>query len=99
MRGSREEHAMLAEVHGRQERDVFCFDDITGKELPWHGVRKPRELELKYLRDLGVYEKVDEKKVVAKCGITPVDTKLIDTDTAFEGGAHANKITNVRERK
>ena len=68
-----------------QEQNVICFDDITGKELPWHAVRKARELELKYLRDLGVYEKVDEKEAVAKYKITPVDTKWIDTDKAFEG--------------
>ena len=40
---------------------------------------------MKYLRDLGVYEKVDEKEVVAKYGITPVDTKWVDTDEPFEG--------------
>ena len=39
---------------------------------------------MKYLRDLGVYEKADEKEAVAKYGITPVDTKLIDTDKASE---------------
>ena len=44
-----------------------------------------RELELKYLRDLGVYEKIDEKKAVGLYGITPVDTKWVDTDKAFEG--------------
>ena len=48
----------------------ICFDDITGKKLPWHAVRKAREL--KYLRDLGVYEKIDENEAVAKYGITPV---------------------------
>ena len=37
------------------------------------------------MRDLGVYEKVNEKEAVAKYGITPVDTKWIDTDKAFEG--------------
>ena len=48
-------HAMLADVEEEEEQpDVKCFDDITGKELPWHEVRKDRELELKYLRDLGV---------------------------------------------
>ena len=47
-------------------------------------MRKAREMQLKYLRDLGVYEKVDEKEAVAKFGFTPVDTKLVDTDTAFE---------------
>ena len=82
---SRENHAMLADVEEGQEQDVICIDDITGKELPVHAVRKARELELKYLRDLGVYEKVDEKEAVAKYGITPVDTKWIDTDKAFEG--------------
>ena len=58
-RRNRERHAMLADVEQEQEQDVICFDDITGKELPWHAVRRARELELKYLRDLGVYEKVD----------------------------------------
>ena len=40
---------------------------------------------LKYLRDFGVYEKVDEKEAVEKYGVTPVDTKWVDTDKAFEG--------------
>ena len=75
---------MLADVEEEQEQDVMCCDDITGKELPWHAVRKARELGLKYLRDLGLYEKVDEKEAVAKYGITPVDTKWVDTDRAFE---------------
>ena len=35
--------------------------------------------------DFGVYEKVDEKEAVAKYGISPVDTKWVDTDKAFEG--------------
>ena len=58
---SREKHAMLADVEERQEQDVIRIDDITGKELQWHAVRRARELELKYLRNLGVYEKVDAK--------------------------------------
>ena len=67
----------------KQEQDVICFDDITVKEPPWHEVHKARELELKYLRGLGVYEKVDEKEAVEKHEITPVDTKWVDTDKAF----------------
>ena len=39
-----------------------------------------------------------EKEAVEKYGITPVDTKWVDTDKAFEGGAHADQITNVCER-
>ena len=48
-------------------------------------VREARELEPKYLRDLGLHEKVDEKEAVEKYGITPVDTKWVDTDRAFKG--------------
>ena len=75
---------MLADVE-EKEQDVTCFDNITSQKLPWHAVRKAREMEWEYLRDLGVYEKVDEKEAVAKCGVTPVDTKWVDTDKAFEG--------------
>ena len=42
-------------------------------------------LKLKFLRDLGVYEKVDEKEAVAKYGITPVYAKWVDSFEAFEG--------------
>ena len=79
-----EKHTMLADVGEELEQDLICFDDITGEEMPWHAVREARELELKYLRYLGVYEKVDEKEAVEKYGITPVDTKWVDTDKAFE---------------
>ena len=48
-------------------------------------MRKASKLELKYLRDLGVYEKVDEKEAVEKYKVTPIDTRWIDTDKAFEG--------------
>ena len=86
-RRNHEKYTMLADVEEAQERgqDVVCFDDVTGKELPWRAVRKARELELKYLRDLGVYEKVDEKEAIEKYGVTPIDTKWIDTDKALEG--------------
>ena len=47
-------------------------------------MKQARELELKYLRDLGVYEKVDEREAVAKYQLTPIDTKWIDTDKALE---------------
>ena len=84
---NQEKHTMIADVEETQEdeRDVVCYDDVTGKELPWCAVRKARELELQYLRDLGVYEKVDEKEALKKYGVTPIDTKWIDTDKAFEG--------------
>ena len=49
--------------------------------------RKAREKELNYLRELGVYEKTDERLAVAKYNVTLVDTKWVDTDKAFEEGA------------
>ena len=35
--------------------------DVTGKELLWQAVKEAHEEELKYLRGLGVCEKVDER--------------------------------------
>ena len=38
-----EKHMMLADMGEEgQEQDVKRFDDIIGKELPWHAVRKAR---------------------------------------------------------
>ena len=64
-----EQDAMLA---GADEEDEFskCFGHITGKELIWQAVKQAREQELKYLRELGVYEKVDEHRAVAKYHVT-----------------------------
>ena len=38
------------------------------------------EKELKYLRELGVYENDDEREAIAKYNVIPVDTKWIDTE-------------------
>ena len=67
-RRKREKHAMLADVEETRKQDVIFIDDITGKELPWHAVRKARELELKYLRDLRVYEKSMRKRLWQNTG-------------------------------
>ena len=40
----------------KEDSNVRCVDDITGKELPWTAVRRAREEELKFLRDLCVRE-------------------------------------------
>ena len=59
-----EQDAMLAGA-GEEDEFIRCFDDITGKELHWQAVKEAREKELKYLRELGVYEEVDERAAVA----------------------------------
>ena len=79
-RRNREKYAILAEEGEKKEEeeeeekekkkeegegDVMCIDDVIGKELLWHGVRKAREQEWKYLRDFGVYENVDEREAIA----------------------------------
>ena len=73
-RRNREKRVILAEIE-EEEQNVMCIDDVTGNELPWHAVRKAREQQLKYLRDFGVYEKVDEREASAQYQVTPVDTK------------------------
>ena len=62
---------------GEEDGFIKCFDDITGKELSWQAVKQAREKELKYLRELGVCEEVDERAAVAKYKGTPVDTKWV----------------------
>ena len=47
-------------------------------------MKEARQKKLKYLRELGVYEKVDYRAAVAKYNVTPVDTKWVDIDKAFE---------------
>ena len=78
-----EQDAVLAEA-GEENEFFKCFNDTTGKELLWQAVKEARAKELKYLRDLGVYEKVDEHAAVATYNVTQVDTKWVDTDKAFE---------------
>ena len=75
--------AMLAGA-GEEDEFIKCFDDTTGKELPWQSVKEAREKELKYLRELGVCGNVDERTAVAKYNVTPVDTKWVDSNKAFE---------------
>ena len=58
--------------------------NVTDKELLWSAVRPSRDEELKYLKGLGVYEKVDEQTATAKYGVSPADVKWLDTDKAFE---------------
>ena len=51
---------MLAQA-GEEVELIKCYDDVTGKELLWQAVKEAHEKELKYLRGLGVCEKVDER--------------------------------------
>ena len=60
-----EEDAMLARAR-EEDKFIKCFDDINGKELPWQAVKQAREQKLKYLRELGMNDKVDEHVAVAK---------------------------------
>ena len=61
-------------------------------------MKEAREKELMYLRELGVYEKVDERAAVAKYNVTPVDTKWVETDQAFEE-AFTNCCQRVQRRR
>ena len=60
-----EQDATLAGA-GEEDEVIKCFDDFTGKELPWQAVQEAREKKLMYLREFGVYEKFDERAAVAK---------------------------------
>ena len=51
---------------GEAELNARCVDVVTGKGLPWSAVRRAREEELKYLRDLSLYEEVDGQTALVK---------------------------------
>ena len=70
-RRNREKHAILAEV-GEEEQRFNCIDDVTSKELPLDEVRQAREQELENVRDLGVYENVDEREAISQYQVTTV---------------------------
>ena len=63
------------------------------KGLQFLEVRQAREQEVKYSRDLGVHEEVDERAVMAHYHDTRVDTKWVDTNKAFDG-----KSMQIRSR-
>ena len=44
---------------------------MRDKELPWYAFRQAPEQELKCLRGLGVYEKVDERDAGTRYQVTP----------------------------
>ena len=46
-----------------------------------------------------MYEEVEEREAIAQYQITPVDTKWIDTNKAFEEESHANQITTCCKRE
>ena len=68
---------------GEEEVNVRC--DVTGKELMWSAARRAREEDVTHFLDFGVHAQFDAQTAVAKCGVTPVDTKRLDTDKAFDG--------------
>ena len=74
---------MLATVEEEDQR-AQSLDDTGDKLLPSSAVRPFREQDLKYLRHLGMCGKVDERDAVSRYQVTPVDTKCIDINRAFE---------------
>ena len=61
----------------------YALVTSPAENFPWHEVRKAREKELAYVRDLRMSEKVDERYAIAQYQVTPVDTKWIDTNKSI----------------
>ena len=55
------------------------------KELPWQAVKQAREQDLKFLRELGVYEKVGERAAVAKYNVKKLTQSGSPLKKACEG--------------
>ena len=80
-----EQDAMLAGA-GEEDKFIKCSDDITGKGSALAGC------ETSTRRELGVYEKVDERTAVAKYNVTPIDIKWINIVTAFFLGGRCKAV-------
>ena len=78
------------------ESEVEKLKNWNIAKLTWRCGAKARR-DCVQVDHLGVYEKVDEKEAVVKYGITPVDTKWVDTGSV-RGRAIADQITKVCER-
>ena len=87
-----EQDAMLAEA-GAEDEFIKCFDDITGKELPWQAVKEAREKELKHLRELGLCE-----KRLMRAQQWQIKTSRQSTQSGSTLGADANPFTNCCQR-
>ena len=83
---------------GEEDEFFKCFDDITGKKLSWHAANEARAKELKFLRELGVYEKVDERAAVGKYNVTPVDTEWVNTVRGFEEKPGRRSVAKQEEK-
>ena len=97
-RRNRPKRGILAKVVGKYQR-ALRVNDVTGKELPWHEVRQAREQEFKYLRDLGVHEKVDERDAIAKYHVTQADSKWVDTNKSLEGESPCKSKSRIVARE
>ena len=56
-----------------------CYDDISGEELPKHFVDEARAVEMGWVRDIGLYDKVP-RTVAQASGIKPRPVMLVDVN-------------------
>ena len=91
-RRNREKHAILAEIE--EEQPVICIDDVTRTELSGQQVRKAREQELKFSRDLGVCvrKSMNVKPLHNTSSLQPTRSGLIQKK---HWGAQASQITSI----
>ena len=77
---------------------VQCIDCVTGKELPHPEFRQPREQDLKYLRDIGECEKVDERGCHCTVPIHPSRHQVDRHKQSIREGAFAYQVTTCGKR-
>ena len=55
-----------------------AYDDVTGQELRPELMIKARRDEIKYFKDMGVYEKVNTQECWEATGTAPIATRWVD---------------------
>ena len=73
-------HKRMPVPKGEEESISFesAWDDVNGTMLKVEDVRRAREEELKYYRDMKAFEAVPISQAIARTGKKPVDVRWID---------------------
>ena len=77
----------------QEDYDKF-WDNITGEELPVPLVKKAREEEIRWVRSIGLYDKVPRAEADSR-GIQPIKIRWVDVNKGLPGD---RKHYNIRSR-
>ena len=86
----------IVEEEQDKEPEV-AWDDVSGATLHPKEVRRAREEEIKYVRDMDLYEKVPINECYMKTGKSPISVRCIDINKGDESNPNYRSRLVARE--